>query len=147
MSRGGARPGAGRPKGSKSKNYVRRRTRYQEAAVRAARKMEKAGLEPFTGDAHAFLVWTYQNPEIDLDSRLKAAIAAVPFEKPRLSSTQVNATVKRDLAELTYDELVAIASGARAASEDIDAPAKETREEWLARQKDPTARTPGGVMH
>jgi hypothetical protein len=152
MSRGGARPGAGRPKGSKSKNYVRRRTRYQEAAVQAARKMEKAGIKPFKGDAHAFLVWAYQNPELDFGLRLEAAKAAAPFEKPRLSSTQVSAnTIKRDIAELTREELLAIASGSFQ-YQNIDAPVKETRDEWLARQMGTTARTPassnsGDVMH
>jgi hypothetical protein len=39
----------------------------------AARVLEKAGLEPFRGDAHAFLVWVYQNPDIELSERRQAS--------------------------------------------------------------------------
>jgi hypothetical protein len=83
--RGGARPGAGRPKGSKYKTSIRR---HAAAVVRrkTARALRAVGLEPFAGDAYAFLVWTYRNPAIPIELRLVAAKAAAPFEKPRLAS-------------------------------------------------------------
>jgi hypothetical protein len=74
--------------------------------------MEMAGVKPFTGDAHAFLVWTYQNPELDFDSRLKAAIAAVPYEKARLASFKHEIKPPQDM---TDDELARHLAAARAA--------------------------------
>jgi hypothetical protein len=109
---GGARPGAGRPKGTKSKSYTKRCSRYQAAAVLAQRKLRKAGLTPFKGDAHALLVWVYQNPEVDFDSRLRAAIAAIPFEKPRLASLKHEIKPPQDM---TDDELARHLAAARAA--------------------------------
>ena len=39
---------------------------------------------------------------------LERVSAAAPYIHPRLSSTQIGATIKRDITELTRDELVAI---------------------------------------
>jgi hypothetical protein len=67
--------------------------------------MRKAGIKaPEFGDAHAFLRWTYRHPGLPFELRLKAAIAAAPYEKPRLSSTRVE--IKQP-AQMTDDELAA----------------------------------------
>jgi hypothetical protein len=52
------------------------------------------------------------------ERRDRMAAAAAPYIHPRLSSTQINATVERDVAELTRDELLALIVSARAAAED-----------------------------
>jgi hypothetical protein len=60
-----------------------------------------------------------RDESVEPDRRDRMAAAAAPYIHPRLSSTQIGATIKRDITELTRDELVAIiASGARAAAED-----------------------------
>src|SRR5437899_6386885 len=40
----------------------------------------------FAGDAHALLVAVYKDPRQDLHTRLDAAKAALPYEKPRLQA-------------------------------------------------------------
>ena len=57
---------------------------------RIAKMLRSQGIEPFEGDAHAFLVWVYKHPAIDLLLRKDAAVAAIAFEKPRLASTQIS---------------------------------------------------------
>ena len=47
------------------------------------------------------------------DRRDRMAAAAAPYIHPRLSSTQIGATIKRDITELTRDELVAIIANGR----------------------------------
>jgi hypothetical protein len=72
----------GRQKGSRNKH-----TQEREAATAAAMALIGGTIpDAFAGDAHAFLVSVYKNPEIDLHSRLYAAKAALPYEKPRLQA-------------------------------------------------------------
>jgi hypothetical protein len=72
----------GRQKGSRNK-----RTQEREAATAAAMALIGGTIpDAFAGDAHAFLMSVYKNPEIDLHSRLDAAKAALPYEKPRLQA-------------------------------------------------------------
>lgn len=48
--------------------------------------LQAAGLEPFEGDAHAFLMAVYKNPAHETETRLEAAKAAIRYEKPSLAS-------------------------------------------------------------
>lgn len=108
--RGGARPGAGRKPGSRDKT-----TEAIEAmAVFAGRQPEEIrpeiaamsplevllramGLEANAGN------WT---------AAAEHAAKAAPYLHPRLASTQLSATIGRELREMTDDELMAVASGA-----------------------------------
>ncbi|MFT8354578.1 MAG: hypothetical protein ABF617_08230 [Gluconobacter japonicus] len=50
--------------------------------------------------------------------QFEAAKAAAPYMHPRLTSVQMNATLKRSAADYTDDELRAIAGGSAEGSED-----------------------------
>jgi hypothetical protein len=64
------------------------------------------GTEAFSGDAHAFLVWTYKNSKLPVELRLDAAKAAIGYERPRLQTqTVVNEITTIDPALLSDDEL------------------------------------------
>jgi len=64
----------------------------------------------FHGDAHALFVLVYQDTTQPMDVRLEAAGKAIRFEKPALAAVEMNATIKRSLADYTTDELLALAS-------------------------------------
>ena len=98
----------GLPKtGGRQKGVANKRTR--EIAHTAVRE----GLTPLE-----YMLAVLRDESVEPDRRDRMA-AAAPYIHPRLSSTQIGATIKRDITELTRDELVAIiASGARAAAED-----------------------------
>ena len=74
MSRGGKRPGAGRPKGSKN-----RRTELLEEGNRQA---AVGGFSPL-----AYLLQVMRDKTVDKAIRLDAAKAAAPYCHPRLSAT------------------------------------------------------------
>lgn len=84
MARGGARPGAGRPKGSrKSKSKV---------AI-AERVLTKGKTETKTfADALEFAMATINDPAAELDGKIRLAIAAMPFQHPKIAD--VKATKK-----------------------------------------------------
>jgi hypothetical protein len=85
MSSGGNRPGAGRPKGARSKKTLQR-----EAALAA---IKASGTDPLQ-----FWADILANEEAPLPLRLAAAKELAPYRHPRLSSLQAN--VKSDgLAE------------------------------------------------
>jgi hypothetical protein len=65
--------------------------------------LRQIGIEPFQGDAHAFLIWVYRNHTLPIEIRLDAAKAAAPFEKPRLAAAKVE--FKRLQQDMTDDEL------------------------------------------
>jgi hypothetical protein len=99
MARGGARNGAGRPAGATNK-----RTQKREAAMaEAAKAVEGAIAEAFSGDAHALLMAVYKDPSRDMALRVDAAKAAIRYEKPALSSIEANLSVSNHEAAL--DEL------------------------------------------
>ena len=47
-------------------------------------------IPPFEGDALALLVWCYKNTSLPIGFRADCARSALPFEKPRLSSTELS---------------------------------------------------------
>lgn len=82
----GSKPGerrGGRKKGSPNKRTVER----AHAVAQAAEKIEAIlGPTGFQGDAHALLMLVYKSDESPLSMRVTCAIAALPYEKPRLAS-------------------------------------------------------------
>jgi hypothetical protein len=99
---GGARRGAGRPKGSASKKTL-------EIANRAA----KEGITPL--EVMLDVMRTYYE-EGNREACLEAAAKAAPYMHSKLSSVDLKATVKKSAAELTRDELIAIAALAHSGS-------------------------------
>lgn len=92
--RGGAREGAGRKKGQKSKT-----TREREALVaKAAKAVEDLLPEPFKGDAHAYLMTIYKDTSASPKDRMAAAIGALPYEKPKLASVEHKGDADNPLA-------------------------------------------------
>lgn len=77
MARGGARPGAGRPKGAQNI-----RTAEQTAAV------EASGLSPLD-----YLTSVYRDPSVDESKRIDAAKAAAPYVHARLSQVDMKARI------------------------------------------------------
>src|SRR3989304_9566126 len=77
----------GRPKGAKSKRTQEREQAMQQAAQQIA---DVLGEDAFQGDAHALLMAVYKNASLPLKARLDAAVAAIGYEKPRLSSVDAN---------------------------------------------------------
>lgn len=85
MSKATGKP-RGRPKGAKSRRTVERE---QQLAVTAAKAEEALGPGAFDGDAHALLVLTYKDTLLSIDTRLDAAKAAIPYEKPKLAAVEL----------------------------------------------------------
>ena len=83
MARGGYRPGAGRPKGSKG--AVVAAGESKTAIKKAARK---AGLSPLD-----YMLAVMNNPEADQNRRDRMAVAAAPFVHPRVADNRFG---KRD---------------------------------------------------
>ena len=104
MGRGGLRPGAGRPKGSRSARTLDRERNIKEAAE----VLESILPDAFKGDAHAFLMAVYKDNSKPLKDRLAAATAAIGYEKPRLAaiehSGEMTLTHEQALAELEKAE-------------------------------------------
>lgn len=82
MARGGKRPGAGRPKGS--------RTKLNEEA---RRKALEDGISPLD-----YLLNLMRDEQEKKDVRLDAAKAAAPYVHAKLSSVDVQADVKADVS-------------------------------------------------
>ena len=114
-ARGGKRPGAGRPKGSSQKKVhlaaTRGATRAAASAHRAVALLTKTGLDPFDGDAHAYLIWAYKNQDMPHEMRLDAARAALPYERPRLATQTIVEPIRTiDPSLLNVDELERVIS-------------------------------------
>jgi hypothetical protein len=94
----------GRPKGAKSQHTKEREQRVEAAA----RALEGVIPEAFTGDAHTYLMAVYKDPTLPVKDRLAAAVAAIGYEKPRLSS--VEAKVDADIdGRLTVSRIELVA--------------------------------------
>jgi hypothetical protein len=93
MAWGGIRQGAGRKPRAKA-DVLSRISDAVELRDRAIATMVKGWRDKprtlFRGDAHMFLISVYQNPIYPIGLRLKAAVAAIKYEKPRLTAVIVN---------------------------------------------------------
>lgn len=81
----GSKPGerrGGRQKGTPNKRTVE----AIEKAAEVAKTVEAVLPSAFAGDAHAFLMTVYKDPNQELAVRLDAAGKAIKFETPALSS-------------------------------------------------------------
>lgn len=88
---GGSRPGSGRPKGSH--NGARLKTRVSpEHQARAAEAVRLANGDSgaFPGDAYTLLVSIYRSPDLPITLRMRAAEAAIAYERPKLAQVEVN---------------------------------------------------------
>src|SRR6516225_9675542 len=94
MPRGGRREGAGRPNGSRSK--------YRPVTVEMPKQgtvsllLAAAGKEPLRAeDAVGLLRAAYMNEALPENMRLAAAIAAAPYEKPRLNAVDARVLLEQ----------------------------------------------------
>ena len=111
---GNYQAGPGRPPGRKNN-----RTLELEAAVRrAATNLPEA----FDGDAHAFLMSVYKNPEFPIEVRILAAGRALRVEKPVLSAVHGRVDVNFNIAERLQAARKRLVDAGRAVhpSHDID---------------------------
>jgi hypothetical protein len=82
MARGGARPGAGRPKGT-------RKSKSKVAATERALTQGKTETKTFA-DALEFAMATINDPTADLDGKIRLAIAAMPFQHPKIADVKAS---------------------------------------------------------
>src|SRR3954471_10073595 len=92
---GGARRGAGRPKGSASKKTIEIANRAAQEGITPLEVMVNIMREAYAGK--------------DYEKALDAATKCAPYMHSKLSSVDVKATVKRDVEEYTDAELIALA--------------------------------------
>jgi hypothetical protein len=95
MPSGGRRPGAGRPRGSTQPGNCRAEIR-KEIMKSPATILRTSDDGVFAGDAVAFLVSIYRDESLPLGLRQSAAMAASPFERPRMSDQRILLLEKRE---------------------------------------------------
>ena len=78
MPRGGYRPGAGRPKGSKTASKLAKVIGSDPGAAEVEALARKAGLSPLE-----YMLAVMRDETEDPDRRLRMAIAAAPFVHPK----------------------------------------------------------------
>jgi hypothetical protein len=97
MPKGGFRPGAGRPKGSRDRIWPRgekrrQAARAQEAALQYLRTNDQA---VFDGDSIALMTSVYKNEDMPLPLRIQCAALAAPYERPRLNATDARVLLEQ----------------------------------------------------
>src|SRR5919197_1464062 len=95
MAKGGARPGAGRPKGSRDRIYPRgeKRRRTERAKEAATQYLKQNGDAVFPGDGIDLMIAVYKNETLPLPLRIQCAAIAAPFERPKLTATDARVLV------------------------------------------------------
>jgi phosphatidylglycerophosphatase A len=113
MPSGGARPGAGRPKGSKTVRTAARST-LEKAATEAQSSgeisPETAKMKPLDVLLKAMWLAVQQG---NWSAAASFAREASPYVHAKLSSVDLNATVKRDPATMSDDELMGLLAKAK----------------------------------
>ncbi len=101
-----------RPKGTlktggRAKGTPNRRT---QEMINAAREtaLRVLGEDAFAGDAHALLQMVYRDPNQPIELRVDAAKAAIGYESPRLQAIDARVTTRREVRDLTDEELLAL---------------------------------------
>lgn len=97
--RGGARPGAGRKKGTMSdrrKTVLNERKRLEDALTAKRATPLEIMARVMAGDATV------------TEMQFEAAKAAAPYIHPKLSAVQMNATVRKSFADMSDEELAAL---------------------------------------
>jgi|SRR3954452_22974 len=80
--RGGARKGAGRPKGARNQRTVA----VERAMKVVAERLKQAVPDAFEGDGVAYLQTVYRDPHQPTELRMDAAARAARFERPTLAA-------------------------------------------------------------
>ena len=112
MAKGGRRPGAGRPKGSRQKAQTYRQERLARAAAE--------GISPLEVMITAMrAAWDAG----EVNEAVQHAVHAAPYVHPRLAATDLKVDDKRSVREYSTAELEAMlaADEARAAGEEAGA--------------------------
>lgn len=109
--RGGKRPGAGRKKGSVSKETMLRKQIAEQALA--------SGISPLDVLLTAMRFAWDKGDHKDAASYAKEA---APYVHPRLASSNVSVNDKRNIADLSTAELAAILDEERGSREGADAP-------------------------
>jgi hypothetical protein len=124
MTKGGARPGAGRPYGSRDKVKRRLVARSQAAAIEYLRTNDR---RVFDGDSLALAVMVYKDEDLPLNMRLNAAYQAMSFEHPRLNAVDARVSLERaaDNGDDAAEALIAALERRKAAIESKFVPALE----------------------
>lgn len=127
----GSKPGerrGGRRRGTKNKRTVERDRAVADAAVKIATVL---GPDAFEGDALTLMQIIYRDENQPPALRLSAAQAAIPFERPRLTSVKAEMTSNLSLADL-------VTMSFRDDLPDIDAPTNLERKRKEVVEQPPT---------
>lgn len=92
----------GRPVGSTGVQTLKRAGQLKDTAAAIEKVLKKF----FPGDAHAFLMSIYKDEEANLEARLKAATAAIRYEKPALATTTIAGDPDRPLAITRVESVI-----------------------------------------
>ncbi len=125
--RGGARPGAGRPKGSRDKTAEARKLMEDHAAAAMAGMVVAniAKMSPLEVILHAMTLAASAGA---WDKAGQFAALAAPYCHPKLSSVDMRAVVNADASSMTDEQLLALVGRANvplltaASAPDIDEP-------------------------
>jgi len=109
---GGRRPGAGRPHLITTEKSIRR-TRRESAAEEATEYLQSTGARVYEGDAFSLLVAAYKDTGLPEGVRYNAALACLPYEKPRMSEARLTLLELRAKEESDQQRNARIAEGDR----------------------------------
>jgi hypothetical protein len=94
---GGARPGAGRPPGSGDCIHRKgeKRKLIERATAEATQYLQTNDMKIFDGDGIALMISVYKNEALPLNIRIQCAMAASPFERPRLTAVDARVSLQQ----------------------------------------------------
>lgn len=107
MPRGGKRPGAGRPRGRQDKATAQ----HKLLVERGMQAILEDGILPLD-----VMMRRMRGDDTITDAQFAAACAAAPYVHPKLTAVEMNAVIKRNAADMSDEDLAAIAGASRAGS-------------------------------